>query len=130
MGLEDLAMICAEPDFTVLYPSDATSAWKAARLVGESEGPSYVRLGRMNSPVLYGPEEPFAIGKCKVLRRSDQDRALVVAAGSPFPKLSRLPTSYVTVASRCASSICSASSRSIGTSWWPRPARLLEWSSP
>ena len=81
MGLEDLAMICAEPDFTVLYPSDATSAWKAARLVGESEGPSYVRLGRMNSPVLYGREEPFAIGKCKVLRRSDQDRALVVAAG-------------------------------------------------
>jgi transketolase len=81
MGLEDLAMICAQPDFTVLYPADATSAWQAARLITESEGPSYVRLGRMNSPVLYPHDEPFAIGKCKVLRRSDKDRALIVAAG-------------------------------------------------
>jgi transketolase len=81
MGLEDLAMICAEPDFTVLYPADATSAWKAAGLIAGSEGPGYVRLGRMNSPIVYGRDEPFAIGKCKVLRRSDKDRALVVAAG-------------------------------------------------
>ena len=81
MGLEDLAMICAEPDFTALYPADATSAWRAAQLIAESEGPGYVRLGRMNSPILYDHGEPFAIGKCKVLRRSDQDRALVVAAG-------------------------------------------------
>jgi transketolase len=81
MGLEDLAMICAEPDFTALYPADATSAWKAAGLIAESEGPGYVRLGRMNSPILYGPDEQFTIGKCKVLRHSDQDRALVVAAG-------------------------------------------------
>ncbi|MGH9444910.1 MAG: transketolase, partial [Terriglobia bacterium] len=33
MGLEDLAMTCAEPDFTVLYPADATSAWKATALI-------------------------------------------------------------------------------------------------
>jgi transketolase len=31
--------------------------------------------------VLYGPEEPFAVGKCKVLRESGEDRALIVAAG-------------------------------------------------
>src|SRR5262249_46356393 len=29
MGLEDLAMMCAQPDMTVLYPCDATSAWRA-----------------------------------------------------------------------------------------------------
>jgi transketolase len=81
MGLEDLAMICAEPTFTALYPADATSAWKAAGLIAESEGPGYVRLGRLNSPILYSPDEQFTIGKCKVLRRSDKDRALVVAAG-------------------------------------------------
>src|SRR5260370_16883252 len=81
MGLEDLAVICAEPNFTCLYPSDATSAWQATRLIAESRGPGYLRLGRPNSPILYGPDEPFAIGKCKVLRRSDRDQALVVAAG-------------------------------------------------
>lgn len=81
MGLEDLAMMCAEPDFTVLYPADATSAWKATALIVEKSGPCYLRLGRPKSKILYGPDEEFAIGKCKVLRKSDQDRALIIAGG-------------------------------------------------
>lgn len=81
MGLEDLAMMCAEPNFTVLYPSDATSAWRATFLMAEHKGPCYLRAGRPATPILYGPDEPFAIGKCKVLRKSDKDRVLVVAAG-------------------------------------------------
>jgi transketolase len=81
MGLEDLAMMCAEPNFTVLYPADATSAWRATWLLANHPGPGYLRLGRPASPVLYGPDEPFMIGKCKVLRRSANDLALIVAAG-------------------------------------------------
>src|SRR5205823_13432912 len=69
MGLEDLAMMCAQPGFTVLYPSDATSAWRSVRLLAEHPGPCYLRLGRPSSEILYGPDEPFAIGKCKVLRK-------------------------------------------------------------
>jgi len=89
MGLEDLAMMCAEPNFTVLYPSDATSAWRATWLLAAHSGPSYLRAGRPASPILYGPDEPFAIGKCKVLRRSGSDRALVVAAGVTVPEALR-----------------------------------------
>jgi transketolase len=81
MGLEDLAMMCAEPDFTVLYPADASSAWRATWLVAEAEGPAYLRIGRPKTAILYGPDEEFAIGKCKVLRKGGRDRALVVAAG-------------------------------------------------
>jgi len=81
MGLEDLAMMCAQPDITVLYPADATSAWRATWLVAAQPGPCYLRAGRPASPVLYGPDEIFAVGKCKVLRRSQRDRALVVSAG-------------------------------------------------
>ena len=81
MGLEDLAMMCAEPDFTVLYPADATSAWKATALIVEQSGPCYLRLGRPKSRILYGADERFAIGKCKVLRKSDKDRVLIVAGG-------------------------------------------------
>jgi transketolase len=81
MGLEDLAMMCAQPDCTVLYPADATSTWRATWLVAARPGLCYVRTGRPASPILYGPGEEFAIGKCKVLRRSEHDRALVVAAG-------------------------------------------------
>jgi transketolase len=81
MGLEDLAMTCAEPDFTVLYPADATSAWKATALIAEQSGPCYLRLGRPKSAILYDPDEQFAIGKCKVLRKSDKDKVLVIAGG-------------------------------------------------
>lgn len=81
MGLEDLAMTCAEPTFTVLYPADATSTWKATALIVEHSGPCYLRTGRPNSPILYGSDERFEIGRCKVLRKRDQDQALVIAGG-------------------------------------------------
>ncbi len=81
MGLEDLAMMCAQPNATVLYPADATSSWRATWLLANQPGLCYMRAGRPASPVLYGPDEKFAIGRCKVLRHSEEDRALVVAAG-------------------------------------------------
>ncbi len=79
MGLEDIAMTTAQPDFAVLYPSDATSAWRAVELAVAVKGPVYIRTSRPKTPVIYGPEEKFELGKSKVLRRGN--RALVVAAG-------------------------------------------------
>jgi transketolase len=81
MGLEDLAMMCAEPDMTVLYPADATSAWRATELAAAHAGPCYLRLSRPDAPIIYGANERFEVGRCKVLRQSDADRALVVAGG-------------------------------------------------
>jgi transketolase len=81
MGLEDLAMTCAEPNYTVLYPSDATSAWHAIGLAAATEGPFYVRTSRPNTPIVYGPDERFELGRCKIVRQSDFDRVTVVAAG-------------------------------------------------
>ena len=81
MGLEDLAMMCAEPNYIVLYPSDGTSAFQATVLIGRHKGPCYLRIGRPAAPILYGPDEQFEVGKCKVLRSSDLDMAVVVAAG-------------------------------------------------
>jgi transketolase len=86
MGLEDLASIAAEPTFTVLYPSDATSTWRAVELAAEHSGPCYLRLGRPEAAILYGPETEFAIGRCQVLRTSDADRVLLVAAGVTVPE--------------------------------------------
>ncbi len=81
MGLEDLAMTCAEPNYTVLYPSDATSAWRAIELAAGIEGPVYVRTSRPKTAILYGPAEEFELGKAKVLRQSGDDRVAIVAAG-------------------------------------------------
>ena len=81
MGLEDLAMTCAEPNYTVFYPTDATSAWRAIELAAGIEGPVYVRTSRPKTPILYGPDEVFETGKAKVLRSSAEDRVAIVAAG-------------------------------------------------
>jgi transketolase len=81
MGLEDIAMTCAQPNFTVLYPSDATAAWRATELAIEHKGPCYLRLGRPATPIYYSQGETFAIGKCKVVRQSERDRALIVTGG-------------------------------------------------
>ncbi|MET9254669.1 transketolase [Streptomyces sp. NPDC003717] len=81
MGLEDLAMMRALQDTTVLYPADAN---QTARLVAEMaglEGIRYLRTSRGESKVIYGPDEEFPVGGSKVLRSSDDDRLTVVAAG-------------------------------------------------
>ncbi len=56
-------------------------AWKATELIAAHSGPCYLRTSRPASPILYDPFVRFKIGKCKVLRSSDADRAVVVAAG-------------------------------------------------
>lgn len=82
MGLEDIAMMRAVPGSVVLYPCDAVSTFHAVNLMaGYHEGISYLRLTRMDTPVLYTSSETFAIGRCKVLKETENDRVLIVAAG-------------------------------------------------
>jgi transketolase len=81
MGLEDLAMFRAVPGSTVLYPADAVCAERCVELAAAHRGIVYLRTSRPATPVLYGPGESFAIGGLKVLRESEGDRAVVVAAG-------------------------------------------------
>jgi len=81
MGLEDLAMMRAQPNFTVLYPCDAVSTERLMALAAYHPGPAYIRTSRPKTPVIYKNEETFEVGGCKVLRESDGDAATVVAAG-------------------------------------------------
>lgn len=81
MGLEDIAMMAAQPGVTVLYPADGTSTYRLVEAAANHRGMVYIRAGRPKSPVLYGPEERFQIGGSKVLRQSPSDVLTVVAAG-------------------------------------------------
>ena len=81
MGLEDLAMMRAQPTMTVLYPCDAVSTERVLVEAAYHAGPAYIRTTRPKTPVIYANEERFPIGGCKVLRRSDGDEATIVAAG-------------------------------------------------
>lgn len=86
MGLEDIAQFRDLPGSTVLYPSDATSAAALTRLALNQSGISYLRTTRGKTPVLYGPDESFEIGRSKALRSSDTDVATIVAAGITVPE--------------------------------------------
>jgi len=81
MGLEDIAMMAAQPAVTVLYPSDAACTYRLIEVAANHKGMVYIRAGRPKSPVLYGPDERFQIGGSKVLRHSASDALTIVAAG-------------------------------------------------
>jgi transketolase len=81
MALEDLAMMRAEPNITVLYPCDAVSTEKLLEQMAYAPGPAYMRTSRPKTPVIYGPDEAFPIGGLKVLRQSGSDAATVIGAG-------------------------------------------------
>ncbi|MGW0758704.1 transketolase [Streptomyces sp. NPDC002814] len=81
MGLEDLAMMRAVHDSTVLYPCDANQTAHLVAAMAGCDGIRYLRTSRGKSPVIYGPDEEFPVGGSKVLRSSDQDRMTLVAAG-------------------------------------------------
>src|SRR5574338_188653 len=81
MALEDLAMMRAVPDATVLYPCDGVSTERLVVEMARRRGVAYMRTSRPKTPVIYGLDEKFPIGGSKVLRQSDKDLATVVAAG-------------------------------------------------
>jgi len=81
MALEDLAMMRSVLGSTVLYPSDATSAFSLIAQMKDIDGISFLRSTREKTPVLYGPEEQFPIGGSKVIRSSDNDVATIIGAG-------------------------------------------------
>jgi len=81
MALEDLAMTRAEPNFTVLYPSDAVCAERCVELAADQPGPVYIRTSRPKTPILYDANETFTVGGSKVLRQSARDAVTVIGAG-------------------------------------------------
>jgi len=81
MALEDIAMFRSLPGCTVFYPSDAVSTERAVELAANTKGICFVRVSRPATTVIYDNMENFNIGVAKIVRRSDSDQVLVVAAG-------------------------------------------------
>lgn len=60
---EDLAIMRALPNLTVMAPGDLTETMLAVNAAYEMKGPCYLRLGRGNEPRVYDHEPDFFIGK-------------------------------------------------------------------
>ena len=81
MGLEDIAMFRDLPNSIVFYPSDAVSTQKLTFICNLLKGIKYIRTTRDKTPVIYNKKEEFDVGDFKVLKKSDNDKAVLVGSG-------------------------------------------------
>lgn len=61
--LEDIGMMRALPNMTVISPSDDTQTRWAVEQISKMQGPVYMRLSRLAVPVIYDENQKFEIGK-------------------------------------------------------------------
>ena len=71
-SVEDIAIMRAVPNMTVIVPADGPETKAAIRSVAAYKGPVYVRLGRNKVPTIFGDDYRFEIGKgAEVVAGSD-----------------------------------------------------------
>jgi len=78
-AIEDLALYCALPGFTVIVPADAIEAAESIRVAASDYGPFYIRLSRPKTPIIYPEGYHFILGKAVTMRQG-QD-ATIIATG-------------------------------------------------
>ncbi len=79
-ALEDLALICSLPGFTVIVPADGIETAQAIRAVAAHNGPCYVRLIRGKLPLVFDDKYKFQIGKAAIIRQGKD--ATIMAIGT------------------------------------------------
>lgn len=76
-AMDDIAVMRAIPNFTIICPSDPYQVYKAICASYEHEGPVYIRLtGGTDFPVLYPDDFSFTIGEA-IEYRSGKDVAII-----------------------------------------------------
>ncbi len=78
-AIEDLALYCALPGFTVVVPADAIETAGAVKVAAATYGPFYIRLSRPKTPLVYPEGYHFTLGKAVTMRQGGD--ATVIAMG-------------------------------------------------
>jgi len=65
--LEDIALMRAMPNMTVIAPADAIEARKATVEAAKNGKPTYIRFAREKTPVFTTEKTPFKIGRAEIL---------------------------------------------------------------
>lgn len=77
--LEDLSLMRTIPNMLVMSPSDDVQTKWAIEEISKVQGPVYVRLARLATPVIYNEKQKFEIGK--MVQLGDGTDATVFATG-------------------------------------------------
>ena len=78
-AIEDLALCCALPSFTVVVPADAIETAETIRVAASDYRPFYIRLSRPKTPIVYPEGYHFTLGKAVTMRQGTD--ATVIAMG-------------------------------------------------
>tara|TARA_Y100000310_G_scaffold275909_1_gene292700 strand:+ start:11102 stop:12079 length:978 start_codon:yes stop_codon:yes gene_type:complete len=78
-ALEDVALMRALPNMTIIQPADALETEKAVKAIIKHEGPVYLRLGRAKIPTITSENQEFEIGKGTILKEGSD--ITIIASG-------------------------------------------------
>lgn len=78
-SVEDISLMRSIPGMVVLSPADATETKKMIFAAAEYEGPVYIRMGRLDVPVLFDEQYDFKIGVANTLTEGTD--VTIVATG-------------------------------------------------
>lgn len=78
-AIEDIALMRALPNMTVIVPADDVEARSAVLAAAEHVGPVYLRMGRLATPTFHAEDAPFQIGKGEILREGED--VTIIACG-------------------------------------------------
>ena len=78
-AIEDLALYCSLPGFTIVVPADAIEAAEAVKVAANTYGPFYIRLSRPKTPLVYSEGCHFTLGKAVTMRAGKV--ATIIAMG-------------------------------------------------
>lgn len=79
-AIEDIAIMRAIPNMTVLVPGDVAEMKQAVYAALTYNGPVYIRLSASDSPDIYRGNDSFAIGKSTLLREGND--ACIITTGT------------------------------------------------
>ena len=77
--LEDISLMRTLPNMTVMCTSDDTQTKWAVREISKINGPVYLRLSRMETPIIYEENQKFEIGKA--VQIGEGTDATIIATG-------------------------------------------------
>ena len=78
-AIEDIAIMRAIPNMTVLVPGDAKELRQCIDAAMAINGPVYVRLGASDAEDIYNEKDHFTLGKATLLREGDD--ATIISTG-------------------------------------------------
>lgn len=84
-AIEDVALMRALPNMTVVEPADAVEVAQSVAAVADHPGPVYLRLKRGENPLIFEDGHRLDLARAQVLKNGEASDVCLIAAGMMLP---------------------------------------------